>query len=70
MLRAGYLESNLALRGDAVKAVDTYFCFFSAGLRIWARERRASRLGEPTWNEHSRLSSTLIMAPALSNSPQ
>lgn len=34
----------------------TYFCFFSAGLRIW--------------KEHSRLSSTLIMAPALSNSPQ
>lgn len=32
------------------------FCFFSAGFRIW--------------NEHSRLSSTLIMAPALSNSPQ
>lgn len=25
---------------------------------------------EPTWNEHRRLSSTLIMAPALSNSPQ
>lgn len=33
-----------------------YFCFFSAGLRIW--------------NEHSSVSSTLIMAPALSNSPQ
>lgn len=33
-----------------------YFCFFSAGLRIW--------------NEHRRLSSTLIIAPALSNSPQ
>lgn len=24
----------------------------------------------PTWNEHMRVSSTLIMAPALSNSPQ
>lgn len=35
---------------------NTYFCFFSAGLRIW--------------NEQSRLSSTLIIAPALSNSPQ
>lgn len=34
----------------------THFCFFSAGLRIW--------------KEHSRDSSTLIMAPALSNSPQ
>lgn len=32
------------------------FCFFSAGFKIW--------------NEHSRDSSTLIMAPALSNSPQ
>jgi len=32
------------------------FCFFSAGFRIW--------------NEHSKLSSTLIIAPALSNSPQ
>jgi hypothetical protein len=36
--------------------VETYFCFFSAGLRIW--------------NEHNKLSSTLIIAPALSNSPQ
>ena len=25
---------------------------------------------EPTWKEHMRVSSTLIMAPALSNSPQ
>ena len=33
-----------------------YFCFFSAGLRIWKL--------------HSKLSSTDIMAPALSNSPQ
>jgi len=32
------------------------FCFFSAGFKIW--------------NEHSKLSSTLIIAPALSNSPQ
>lgn len=35
---------------------NTHFCFFSAGLRIW--------------KEQSRLSSTLIIAPALSNSPQ
>lgn len=32
------------------------FDFFSAGFRIW--------------NEHIRVSSTLIIAPALSNSPQ
>ena len=32
------------------------FAFFSAGLRIW--------------KEHISVSSTLIMAPALSNSPQ
>jgi len=32
------------------------FGFFSAGFRIW--------------NEHNKLSSTLIIAPALSNSPQ
>lgn len=25
---------------------------------------------QPTWKEHMRVSSTLIMAPALSNSPQ
>lgn len=37
-------------------ACATHFCFFSAGFKIW--------------NEHSRDSSTLIMAPALSNSPQ
>ena len=34
----------------------THFCFFSAGFRIW--------------KEQSKLSSTLIIAPALSNSPQ
>jgi len=33
-----------------------YFAFFSAGLRIW--------------KEHNNVSSTLIIAPALSNSPQ
>jgi len=33
-----------------------YLAFFSAGFSIW--------------NEHSRVSSTLIIAPALSNSPQ
>lgn len=33
-----------------------YLAFFSAGFRIW--------------KEHSRVSSTLIIAPALSNSPQ
>jgi len=33
-----------------------YRCFFSAGLRIW--------------KEHISVSSTLIIAPALSNSPQ
>ena len=27
-------------------------------------------VGSGTWNEHNKLSSTLIMAPALSNSPQ
>jgi len=32
------------------------FAFFSAGFKIW--------------NEHIKVSSTLIMAPALSNSPQ
>lgn len=32
------------------------FCFFSAGFKIW--------------KEHIRVSSTLIIAPALSNSPQ
>ena len=36
--------------------VKTHFCFFSAGLRIWKLQ--------------SKLSSTLIIAPALSNSPQ
>ena len=37
-------------------APNAYRCFFSAGFRIW--------------NEHISVSSTLIIAPALSNSPQ
>ena len=39
----------------------------------WARRntKRIKRKGRSgTWNEHIRVSSTLIMAPALSNSPQ
>lgn len=43
-------------RGVVVYRRPNLFCFFSAGFKIW--------------NEHSRLSSTLIIAPALSNSPQ
>ena len=41
---------------STLEDIQTYFCFFSAGLRIW--------------NEHNSDSSTLIIAPALSNSPQ
>lgn len=55
----------------------TYFCFFSAGFRICASQGQlraysgcAKNRSIRTWNEQSRLSSTLIMAPALSNSPQ
>lgn len=43
-------------RGVVAYRRPNLFCFFSAGFRIW--------------NEQSRLSSTLIIAPALSNSPQ
>lgn len=42
--------------GRPVFAPYGYFAFFSAGFRIW--------------KEHSNVSSTLIIAPALSNSPQ
>lgn len=49
-------RSRLAPDTVAIDDMATYFCFFSAGFRIW--------------KEHSRLSSTLIIAPALSNSPQ
>lgn len=44
------------VRGRFAYRLPNLFCFFSAGFKIW--------------NEHSRDSSTLIMAPALSNSPQ
>ena len=33
-------------------------------------EMKIDREGNYTWNEHIRVSSTLIIAPALSNSPQ
>ena len=41
-------------------------CFDVTGFRIYASRAGAS----PTWKEHSSDSSTLIIAPALSNSPQ
>jgi len=45
-----------AFHGEKIYLRPNLFCFFSAGFKIW--------------KEQSRLSSTLIMAPALSNSPQ
>jgi len=63
-----------------------YFCFFSAGFSIcrWKCFSLSSTSGGQkgstcdvqdkdhkfTWKEHINVSSTLIMAPALSNSPQ
>jgi len=32
--------------------------------------KQIQKMAKLTWNEHSKLSSTLIIAPALSNSPQ
>jgi hypothetical protein len=54
--KSGLGEGRVRSEGGRNHRPRPNFCFFSAGLRIW--------------NEHSRLSSTLIMAPALSNSPQ
>lgn len=63
-----------------------YFAFFSDGFRIWKTRLllilklwqhvkqeqcgRTRNTGPSTWKEHIRDSSTLIIPPALSNSPQ
>ena len=51
-----YVQASVSVPMDLLVCAGAYFCFFSAGFRIWKEQRR--------------LSSTLIMAPALSNSPQ
>ena len=43
---------------------------YLGGREVSLRFQIAGVEGLPTWNEHSKLSSTLIIAPALSNSPQ
>jgi hypothetical protein len=55
-------------------SLGTYFCFFSAGFKICGYivsvvYSMDIMIGH-TWKEQSKLSSTLIIAPALSNSPQ
>lgn len=50
---SGKKEAREEERNGNAPAAYVYFGFFSAGLRIW--------------NEHSSVSSTLIIAPALSN---
>lgn len=65
--------------GSTASEAGNVLLFLFSGLEDLREKGRLATEGFPslfrkeparTWNEQSRLSSTLIMAPALSNSPQ
>lgn len=65
--------------GSTASEAGNVLLFLFSGLEDLTEDRQVSNESLPrlsnmepvrTWNEQSRLSSTLIMAPALSNSPQ
>ena len=59
---------NTFLPGRFCSAKPTIFSQCRIGPSVWIYASRAG--ASPTWKEHSSDSSTLIIAPALSNSPQ